>query len=153
HGGRGSYGSLLPQAFAELRNVPEWTFRESALASARPSAKGLFDDQQLEQEPDIDGMEVETLLESREQSRYRWRGPKVPPREIRFSANGESEFPTALASIYAKFLRELAMRSFNAYWSQHIEGLRPTAGYAVDADRFLTDIEAARQRLGIDHQH
>jgi hypothetical protein len=153
HGGRGSYGALLPQAFTELRNVPEWKFRESALAAAGHSARGLFESEQLEKEPDLGGMQVETLLESREQSRYRWRGPKAPPREIRFSAKGESEFPTALASIYAKLLRELAMRSFNAYWSQHIEGLRPTAGYAVDADRFLKDIEAARAQLGIDHQH
>ncbi len=154
HGGRGSYGALLPQAFAELRNVPQWTFRESALASAGSgSKKGLFDEQQLEQKIDLDGMQVETLLESREQSRYRWSGPQAPPREIRFSAKGENEFPTAMASIFAKLLRELAMRPFNAFWSRHIEGLRPTAGYSVDAERFLVDIEATRQRLGIDHQH
>lgn len=154
HGGRGSYGALLPQAFAELRKVPQWTFRESALASAGGSStRGLFDEQQLEQKSDRDGMQVETPLESREQSRYRWRGPNTPPREIRFSAKGENEFPTAMASIFAKLLRELAMRPFNAFWSQHIEGLRPTAGYSVDAERFLVDIEATRARLGIDHQH
>jgi hypothetical protein len=44
------------------------------------------------------------------------------------------------------------MRSFNAWWVVQMPGLRPTAGYAADAARFLREIEPARQRLGIDPQ-
>jgi len=49
--------------------------------------------------------------------------------------------PVALASMTAKYLRELYMEAFNAYWQGRMEGLRPTAGYARDARRFLADIE------------
>ena len=40
----------------------------------------------------------------------------------------------------AKYIRELYMEAFNAYWLGRMEGLRPTAGYAKDARRFLQDI-------------
>jgi hypothetical protein len=70
--------------------------------------------------------------------------------EFRFMEKGERMLPTALASMTAKYLRELAMRPFNAFWQRHVPGLKPTAGYPTDAGRFYRDIRAARQRLGID---
>lgn len=70
--------------------------------------------------------------------------------EFRFLVGGERMLPTALASMTAKYLRELAMRPFNAFWQRHIPGLRPTAGYAVDAKRFLADIRPVQERLGIE---
>ncbi len=48
--------------------------------------------------------------------------------------------PVSLASMMAKYLREIYMLAFNSYWSGKIEELRPTAGYAADARRFLRDI-------------
>jgi hypothetical protein len=69
--------------------------------------------------------------------------------EFRFLVNGERMLPTALASMTAKYLRELAMRPFNAFWQRHIPGLRATAGYATDASRFYDDIRPARRRLKI----
>ena len=39
----------------------------------------------------------------------------------------------ALASIVSKTVREIWMDVFNAYWTWRIPGLRPTAGYPVDA--------------------
>jgi hypothetical protein len=47
----------------------------------------------------------------------------------------------ALASIVSKSLREFWMDRFNAYWTVRIPGLRPTAGYPVDAHRFREAIE------------
>ena len=69
--------------------------------------------------------------------------------EFRFLVGGERMLPTALASMTAKYLRELAMRPFNAFWQRHIPGLKPTAGYAVDAKRFLAEIRGAQERLGV----
>lgn len=51
---------------------------------------------------------------------------------------------TALASMFAKYLRELAMKEFNRWWSHHIKDLRPTAGYPRDAQRFIKNIENAQ---------
>jgi hypothetical protein len=70
--------------------------------------------------------------------------------EFRFLAKGERMLPTALASMTAKYLRELAMRPFNAFWQQHVPGLRPTAGYPTDAKRFQGDIRTAQRKLGIE---
>ncbi|MBP5621876.1 MAG: hypothetical protein J6X44_07665 [Thermoguttaceae bacterium] len=70
--------------------------------------------------------------------------------EIRFTAKGESNAPTALASICAKYLRELSMDAFNAYWRGQVgESLKPTAGYPVDALRFRDDVRETREKLGI----
>ena len=75
-----------------------------------------------------------------------------PAIEFRFQPKGERHLPTALASMTAKYLRELAMRPFNAFWQRHVPELRPTAGYNSDAKRFIAEIAAAKERLGIaDH--
>lgn len=49
----------------------------------------------------------------------------------------------AVASIVSKTVRELWMDVFNAYWLARLPGLRPSAGYPVDAGRFRREIEAA----------
>ena len=88
---------------------------------------------------------IETISEGRAESRYRWDNA-----EIRFRTGGEAELPAALASMTAKYLRELAMRGFNAFWGGRIPGLRPTAGYPVDAKRFKADIAVVQRQLAID---
>jgi hypothetical protein len=47
----------------------------------------------------------------------------------------------ALASIISKTVRELWMDAFNAHWLARIPGLKPTAGYPLDARRFRQIIE------------
>lgn len=69
--------------------------------------------------------------------------------EFRFVAQGERLLPIAWASMTAKYLRELAMRPFNAFWLRHVPELKPTAGYPTDAKRFWDAIRPAQQRLGI----
>jgi hypothetical protein len=65
-------------------------------------------------------------------------------------ARGERHLPVALASMLAKYVRELAMEAWNAFWTRAVPGLRPTAGYPQDAARFLDAIEPARAQLGLD---
>lgn len=92
---------------------------------------------------------ITILRESRETSIYRWnaRGGQI---EIRFTAKGESFLPAALASMTSKYLRELAMKAFNAFWCRQLPDLKPTAGYPVDAKRFKTEIEVVQRKLNID---
>ena len=83
---------------------------------------------------------TESSYEMREGSK-RW--------EVHFRSKAESKhLPVALASIYAKYVRELFMLMLNAYWAREIEGLKATGGYYVDGKRFLADIEGASKRLG-----
>jgi len=93
---------------------------------------------------------IDTLVESRAESRYHWGGSDAGV-EVAFRAGGEAFLPAALASMTAKYLRELAMRALNGFWCARVPGLRPTAGYPLDARRFKAEIEAARRSLGIDN--
>ena len=61
----------------------------------------------------------------------------------------EASTATALASMAAKYVRELAMRQLNAYFQERVPGLRATAGYGLDAWRFLDDIATARAAMGV----
>jgi hypothetical protein len=56
----------------------------------------------------------------------------------------------ALASIVSKAVRERWMDAFNAHWRTRVPGLRPTAGYPVDAARFREAIEPGCQARGLD---
>jgi hypothetical protein len=55
----------------------------------------------------------------------------------------------ALASMVSKFLRECWMDAFNAHWRARLPGLRPTAGYPVDARRFREAIEPLCEARGL----
>lgn len=88
---------------------------------------------------------VETLHESRPESRYR-----LGSIEVVFRTKGESQLPVAWASLTAKYLRELSMKAFNDYWTSHVPGVRPTAGYPVDAKRFKQAIAKKQTELCIE---
>jgi hypothetical protein len=92
---------------------------------------------------------IEPLRECRDESVYSWGPPEARVRAS-FRVGGESFLPTALASMTAKYLRELAMRAFNEYWCTRVADLRPTAGYPKDSHRFRKAIAAAQRELGID---
>jgi hypothetical protein len=91
---------------------------------------------------------IKIQLETREAGVYvlRHAGRRI---EFRFLAKGERMLPIALASMTAKYLRELAMRPFNAFWQRHVPGLRPTAGYPTDASRFRAEIRKVQRKLAI----
>lgn len=70
--------------------------------------------------------------------------------DIEFVTSGDDKkFPIALASMFSKYLRELFMHAFNSYWSGKLDGVKPTAGYYNDAQRWLTDAQPTISRLGI----
>ena len=70
---------------------------------------------------------------------------------IRFQVHGDSLYPPAAASMVAKWARESLMERFNGYWREVVgPGLKPTAGYAVDAARFARDIEPWITKLAIE---
>jgi len=95
------------------------------------------------------GARVRTLAEGAQESLYTVAdGPRRMT--IGFYEGGDARhLPVALASIYSKYLRELLMHPFNAWWCERVPGLKPTAGYAADGRRFLRDTAAARRQLGI----
>ena len=92
---------------------------------------------------------VEIYEEGRHRSHYRF-GPTTRRFEFTFRTKAEACLPVALASCVAKYLRERAMDRVNAFWRGHLPDLKPTAGYPVDAKRFLTEIEAKAEELGIE---
>jgi hypothetical protein len=91
---------------------------------------------------------VETHKEGRDESAYTatFGGRRTV---FRFCVRAESRLPVALASMAAKYLRELAMAAWNAYWRERVPGLQPTAGYPADAQRFRREIAAAQSQLGL----
>jgi ribonuclease HII len=95
---------------------------------------------------------IDALAEERAESRYRWQHEGTPLTAA-FRVGCEELLPTALASMTAKYHREVAMRAFNAFWASRLPGLRPTAGYPLDARRFRTAIAATQRDLGIDDRH
>ena len=68
---------------------------------------------------------------------------------IEFSVGGEARLPVAIASMTAKYVRELAMQAFNGFWSGRVAGLAPTAGYPVDARRWRDEAASAITTAGI----
>lgn len=92
---------------------------------------------------------VRIVRESKTQSVYETvrQGRSV---RLHFTVKGDRHVPVALSSLHAKYLREVAMMSFNAYFRSEIpNGFRPTAGYPLDADRFIETIRPVMKVQGI----
>ncbi|WP_425615843.1 hypothetical protein NA78x_005775 [Anatilimnocola sp. NA78] len=92
---------------------------------------------------------VRVVRESKNESVYRLDIARRPI-ELQFISKGERMLPAALASMTAKYLREISLRPFNRFWQQHVPGLKPTAGYPNDARRFKAEILTVQQQLGIE---
>ncbi|MEM6750629.1 MAG: hypothetical protein AAF612_09180 [Planctomycetota bacterium] len=95
---------------------------------------------------------LDVLEESPERSIYRLADPSTG-REMAvcFQTAAESaHLPVALASMLAKYTRELLMARFNAWFVDRLPGLAPPAGYGRDANRFRDDIAPHLSRLGVD---
>lgn len=93
---------------------------------------------------------VRPLAEGPALSRYEAAWPALPGSAgpgravIAFAAESEDKhLPVALASMVAKYVRELAMLRFNRYWCSRIPEIKPTAGYWQDARRWLREAAAA----------
>lgn len=93
----------------------------------------------------IPGAEVQILEQSAARSRYLLTGVSPDDNQERsmtvmFMPEAESGcLPVALASMTAKLVREIMMARFNRYWCGLLPTLKPTAGYTLDARRWLRD--------------
>ena len=74
------------------------------------------------------------------------------PLEWNFVCKADTSIAPAFASMLAKGIREFIMLQFNAFWMHRCAKLRPTAGYPVDAKRFVSAIgsETIREVLPLD---
>ncbi len=90
-----------------------------------------------------------TLAESATSSRYRldradgaW--------HVEFRVGGDASAPqVALASMLAKYLREVFMGLWNEWFATLCPDVRPTAGYTQDGRRWLDESRPARAAAGI----
>ena len=72
------------------------------------------------------------------------------PLELRFEAQADQRhLPVALASMTAKYARELLMLRLNRFFMSHLPDLAPTAGYVQDGRRYLREIEPVIETTGI----
>lgn len=88
------------------------------------------------------GARIETLVESNERSAYHIVRAGEAPLVVVFEVGAEERhLPVALASMAAKYTRELSMRRLNAYFRARIPTLEPTAGYVEDGRRYLAEVK------------
>jgi hypothetical protein len=143
---------------AAMRHVD----RVRALAAARGTHAWIALDRQGGRTAYLDPLrtsfpeaQLAVLEESDATARYRlaWPATRALPSHaatVSFELGGEERnLSIALASMAAKFARELHMRRLNAYFAAHVPGLEPTAGYVQDGRRFLDAVGDAPERLGI----
>jgi len=60
--------------------------------------------------------------------------------------------PVSLASMISKYVRELLMDRMNLYFGSLDAGLRPTAGYWQDGQRFVEELRTRLPHLKIDDE-
>ena len=137
HGGRNFYADLLNDCFNEFS---EQQCVKSKSEKDDSGQLSLFDDcEEKDEQASPDFVEILEQSESISSYRFTWQGYV---RTIHFQAKSDCSPPAALASIACKYLRELFMNQLNKYWQEKVPGLEPTAGYPVDAKRFLEQIRS-----------
>lgn len=140
----GSKGRVLSEAtLALLRRVWDPAADERALVLCdKHGGRDRYADLLADTFPDHMPLGLE---ESHDVSRYR-----LGNGEVRFQVRSEEHLPVAAASIVAKYIREASMAAFNRFWLARRPELRPTAGYPGDSRRFLEEIAAEAQALGLE---
>lgn len=94
---------------------------------------------------------VWTLGEDASTSRYQVARASGACLEVWVAVGCEArQLPVALASMVAKYIRELHMELLNRFWAARVPGLTPTAGYPVDAARFVGQIAVAVREEGLE---
>jgi hypothetical protein len=145
----GSKAMVHFTAFRELLELA-WDMagdgRLTVVASDKHGGRHYYLEPLVEAFPDI---WITRGPEGPDLSRYTMRAPgrtlglSLTPR-----ADGTNGL-VALASIVSKAVREVWMDVFNTFWTSRLAGLRPTAGYPVDAARFRRSIEPLARAQGL----
>lgn len=101
----------------------------------------------------FDGCAIDVLGENDRISAYRVKKKSSKQMTISFIVEAETHhMPVALASMTAKYTRELLMQRFNAYFTAIAPQTAPTAGYGQDANRWRDEVITLLAGAGIDHQ-
>ena len=95
---------------------------------------------------------IQVLIEDANMSRYRLNIDGKLATITFASKTDEEHLPAALASMIAKYTRELYMLRFNRYFRAQMLELKPTAGYVQDGRRFLKEIEPIMAKNGLKHE-
>jgi ribonuclease HII len=95
---------------------------------------------------------IQVLIEDQLMSRYRLNIDGMKATITFASKSDEKHLPVALASMVAKYSRELYMLRFNRFFQSELPELKPTAGYVQDGRRFLKEIEPILVEKGIKHE-
>ncbi len=125
-GGRAYYRELLSQTFpdAQLTIIDEnETCSSYRLRETRRNVRvaGI-----ASEEPPLRSMTVSFLVEA-----------------------DAAHMPVALASMVSKYTREILMSRFNAWFTRRAPHIKPTAGYAMDANRFWAEVEPLLPQWGV----
>ena len=91
---------------------------------------------------------VSTIAERKHHSRYALAGALDGEVDFRVDADAD-HFLVALASMFAKYAREVYMLALNEWLARLRPGLVPTAGYGPDGRRFIRDCKSALKKAGI----
>ena len=100
----------------------------------------------------FDGARIDVLGENEKKSAYRIAYSDDKKMSVSFMVGAEQQhMPVALASMAAKYTRELLMQRFNQFFSAIAPEVAPTAGYGSDANRWRDQILPELARAKIDH--
>ncbi len=98
--------------------------------------------------------DIRIIVEEPDFSRYELhQGTAADQRAMTITFTKEAEekhLPVALASMLAKYTRELMMLRLNRFFQGYLPELKPTAGYVQDARRFLIDVDPVIKQIGLD---
>jgi len=136
-GVRAIISPLLKEALSEINNLKQ----KKRITVDRQGGRKYYGEWLNELMP---GSPLRAEEESPKRSAY-----TAGNRHIEFLVGADGiRMETALASMFAKYVRESAMVMFNQWWTERIPGIKPTAGYPQDARRFIGEIEAVGAMTG-----
>ncbi|MEM8783475.1 MAG: hypothetical protein AAGE65_11550 [Planctomycetota bacterium] len=100
----------------------------------------------------IPGASVSIVEEHADVSAYELRDSAAGrSMSVRFMPKADDlHLPVALASMTAKYVRELYMARFQRWFAHRLPEVKPTAGYGTDANRFARDLAPHLARLDIE---
>lgn len=97
-------------------------------------------------------MEIQVVRQDAAISSYQLTGRGRVVR-IHFTTKADTRFlPVALASMTAKYIRQVLVTALNEYFIGHCKELKPTAGYWQDGLRFIKDVQTNLPALKYDEQ-
>lgn len=97
-------------------------------------------------------MALSILSEDERCSRYRMESAHQRV-ELIFKIKADRDYlPVSLASMVAKYVRELLVDCINRHFQGYCPELKPTAGYWQDGQRFIRDLKALCPQVPLEHK-